>query len=201
MGKEPKSATTKKRERKTAAARREDWLQAALRVLEHQGVANVKINALAEELGITRGSFYGQFKSRQDLLDSLNAYWRDVMDQYLELARSRTSSSLNESLAQIFRVIEENRIMRFEPAMRIWAKNDPSVAQTMTEIDAKRSGFIVTLFAKAGFPPNEAQARAQAFYAYSLHFSLLNPGSVPRAAQAELLSMLDWFSRPLALPA
>ncbi len=55
---------------------REDWIESAQRILIKGGIDTVRVDNLAKELTITRGSFYYHFKSREDLLQSLLANWR-----------------------------------------------------------------------------------------------------------------------------
>src|SRR5580693_7759368 len=54
---------------------REDWLAAARRALLHGGPAAVRVDTLARQLKISRGSFYWHFKDRSDLLAALLAEW------------------------------------------------------------------------------------------------------------------------------
>ena len=44
----------------------DDWAQAALEQIAEQGVAAVAVEPLARRLGVTKGSFYWHFPSRED---------------------------------------------------------------------------------------------------------------------------------------
>src|SRR3546814_8458026 len=46
----------------------EDWAQAALDLIAEQGVSAVAVEPLARRLGVTKGSFYWHFPSREALL-------------------------------------------------------------------------------------------------------------------------------------
>ncbi|QJW85505.1 helix-turn-helix transcriptional regulator [Ramlibacter terrae] len=50
---------------------REDWVRAGMRILARSGVDAVLIPPLATELGVTKGSFYWHFGSRDELLLAL----------------------------------------------------------------------------------------------------------------------------------
>ncbi len=72
---EPEKAAAPKPGRRAASARgvktdlqRADWVRAGLRVLAQSGVDAVLIPRLATDLGVTKGSFYWHFESRDDLL-------------------------------------------------------------------------------------------------------------------------------------
>ena len=46
----------------------DDWALAALDVIAEQGLAAVAVEPLARRLGVTKGSFYWHFPSREALL-------------------------------------------------------------------------------------------------------------------------------------
>ncbi|MFP3380571.1 helix-turn-helix domain-containing protein, partial [Bacillus sp. SIMBA_069] len=56
---------------------REDWVRAALTKLTEAGIESVRVEALAREMNISKGSFYHHFQDRQDLLDSMISYWEE----------------------------------------------------------------------------------------------------------------------------
>src|SRR3546814_7480606 len=58
----------------------EDWAQAALDLIAEHGVAAVAVEPLARRLGVTKGSFYWHFQSRDALLQAALARW-EVVDQ------------------------------------------------------------------------------------------------------------------------
>ena len=49
----------------------ETWIEAATEVLVDQGIDRVRVDVLATQLAVTRGSFYWHFRDREDLLLSL----------------------------------------------------------------------------------------------------------------------------------
>ena len=53
----------------------EDWAQAALDLIAEQGVAAVAVEPLARRLGVTKGSFYWHFPSRDALLQAALERW------------------------------------------------------------------------------------------------------------------------------
>src|SRR3970040_1299384 len=56
----------------------EDWAQAALDLIAEQGVAAVAVEPLARRLGVTKGSFYWHFPSRDALLVAALERWEKV---------------------------------------------------------------------------------------------------------------------------
>jgi AcrR family transcriptional regulator len=55
--------------------RRADWERAALEAIAEQGLAAVAVEPLARRLGVTKGSFYAHFATRDELVDAALARW------------------------------------------------------------------------------------------------------------------------------
>src|SRR5690606_29277331 len=59
----------------------DDWAHAALELIAEQGVASVAVEPLARRLGVTKGSFYWHFPSREALLVAALEHWEQVEQQ------------------------------------------------------------------------------------------------------------------------
>src|SRR5258706_13627413 len=71
------AAPTERNER-PARLSADDWAQAALDVLGEQGLSAVGVEPLARRLGVTKGSFYWHFPSREALLTAALEHWESV---------------------------------------------------------------------------------------------------------------------------
>jgi AcrR family transcriptional regulator len=61
------------------------WIDAGLRALAAGGPDAVRVELIAQELGVTRGGFYWHFPSRQALLEEmLNTWEHRSTDEALE---------------------------------------------------------------------------------------------------------------------
>ena len=58
---------------------RNDWLKAARMALLTGGVEAVRVEKLARNLRVTKGSFYWHFKDREELLDLLLREWEEEL--------------------------------------------------------------------------------------------------------------------------
>src|SRR5690606_41191321 len=94
-------ATPPKTER-PARLRAEDWAVAALDVIAEQGLAAVAVEPLARRLGVTKGSFYWHFPSREALLVAALERW-EAMEQETVFGQleDRKSTRLNSSHVKI----------------------------------------------------------------------------------------------------
>ena len=67
----------------------EDWLRAAQNRLSEHGIESVRIEVLARDLGVSKGSFYWHFRDRGELLDRLLARWEDAETRLAQRRRRR----------------------------------------------------------------------------------------------------------------
>ena len=64
---------------------RSRWIEEGLRALAAGGPDAVRVEALAQALGVTKGGFYGHFADRNALLeDMLDTWERKAIDEVLE---------------------------------------------------------------------------------------------------------------------
>jgi len=163
-----RKAGRNKRIRRTAEVSRDAWLNAAYAILESEGVEQIKVEKLGRMLGLTKGSFYGQFKDRNDLLQALLSNWREEMLNWLKVAQDNKVDDIATNLNFVLNVVEQNELLRFDSALRVWARQEPIVAKVVAEIDEARIAYLLDAFARGGITGDEARARADVFYGYTI---------------------------------
>ena len=103
-----------------------DWIAAATEVLVDEGIDNVRVDVLAGQLSVTRGSFYHHFRDRDDLLRRLLQAWREDTTEQLTARLEHPSGDPQEQLADVlslpFRGRAAERAARIELALRAWAR-------------------------------------------------------------------------------
>ena len=147
------------------ALSRADWTEAAIALLAARGVAAVKITRLADDLGVTRGSFYWHFKDRQDLLSALIKVWEQRNTKAL-LAAVNGSGDLVSGILAIFEcwMAAEPFAPRLDAAMRDWGHQSVKVRRAVRRADRERIKAIAHVFRRAGFEAQEAEIRARVIY-------------------------------------
>ena len=155
----------------------DDWVRAATQVLVDHGIDHVRVDVLAGELNVTRGSFYWHFRDREDLLRRVLQAWREEatvqLSKRLALARSEPRELLADVVTLPFRGRAAVRAARIELAIRAWARRDPMARQALEEADASRIGYHEALFLALGFAAEEAAHRAFLLYGYEVAESLM----------------------------
>ena len=173
----------------------EDWLRAAAKRLAGAGAAAVAVEALARDLGVTKGSFYWHFRDRPALLAALLAQWESrATAPLVERLRSLPGGPRARLQALMATVAAEGG-GSLDPAMRGWALTDAQVRAALERVDETRLAFIAGEFAALGFSPGEARTRARLFYLHLLgEHALALASSKDRLAAGE--RVLALLTRP-----
>ncbi|MGZ8283505.1 MAG: TetR/AcrR family transcriptional regulator [Allosphingosinicella sp.] len=182
------------RRRRVSRIAESRWIEAALTLLADGGVDAVKVEALAEGLGVTKGAFYVRYGNRDELLLAMLDYWRRestiaVLDAFGALNET-PAERLQRVLLLPFRRPDVKERARMEMGIRIWAYRDPRPAATMREVDAHRLRYFQSVLEANGFPPAEAEARAFLIYAYVIADGTL-PGERSEVVRAHCRDLLS----------
>lgn len=156
----------------------EAWIDAATAVLVDQGIDHVRVDVLAGQLQVTRGSFYWHFRDREDLLRRVLQAWRErateLLTARLERAGNDAAAHLRDVISLPFRGRSAARAARIELAIRAWARRDEMAREAVDEADASRIAYHETIFEELGFDAAEARCRAFLLYSYEVAESLLH---------------------------
>jgi len=159
---------TNKKSRSGAKAKlsRERWLAAALDVFRDEGIEGVRVERLARELDVTKGSFYWHFKDRRELLKSMLKYWDEEFTDVVTSDPDFQSGNPRKRLESVAMMIEDRNLARFDLAIRAWAHHDAEAATAVRKVDRKRIKFVRSLFAEMGFQGKELDARTRIFVVF-----------------------------------
>src|SRR5215475_1552347 len=119
------------------------WVAAGLAVLAEGGVDQVRVEIVAERLGVTKGGFYRRFKDRRALLDAVLEEWGQGRIAALDRQTERGDVGPREqikSLIELFSKRVSARGLAIELAIRQWARNDAAAAAAVARVDAYRLG-------------------------------------------------------------
>ncbi len=146
---------------------RSSWIDAGLRALAAGGPDAVRVELLAQELGVTRGGFYWYFEGRQAFLDELLATWeRRSIDEVLERVENEGGDA-RDKVVRAGMLTFSKQLLPIDLAVRDWARRDPSVAKRLRRVDNRRMAYLRSLIGTFCANPDEVEARSM------LAFSLL----------------------------
>ncbi len=146
----------------------EDWLRAAAKRLATGGAAAVAVEALARDLGVTKGSFYWHFRDRPALLAALIAEWESRATAPVIQRLSALPGGPRARLQALLATVAGEGRGSLDPAMRGWSLIDANARAALERVDEARLAFIAGEFTGLGFVPEEARTRARLFYLHLL---------------------------------
>ncbi|EXI77396.1 MAG: putative acrAB operon repressor [Candidatus Accumulibacter appositus] len=155
---------------------RDEWIEAAIDILAEQGVQGMRIEVLAKNFGVTKGSFYWHFKDRQDLVDGVLETWRDGRIRDIDKQTGASPGREREQLLHLIDVYSATRNRKgisIELAVREWARRDAQAATIVEEVDTWRLECTRQLFVRRGLSDDEAKSRSLLLYAYVFGQSLM----------------------------
>ncbi|MBZ9759075.1 TetR/AcrR family transcriptional regulator [Mesorhizobium sp. ESP6-5] len=149
---------------------REAWIAAARKVLEKHGIGEVKIDRLAKQFKVTRGSFYFHFTSLADLRDGLLQEWRDINCEPFWAMREMQNIDGLQFFTDIVHVWVDEA--PFSPlldlAVRDWSRTSKKLAQEVKDIDDLRIELLTRSFRAMGYPEDESLVRARITYFHQI---------------------------------
>ena len=144
---------------------RQDWIDSAWAALGRGTIEHVKVDRLARDLKVTRGSFYWHFRDRQDLMDAVLEAWFAVFG--LEEAILPRLIGIDNPVDRLWIVYEHvirNITGSQTIALRLWAHRTPRIRERLRREDEKRLRHYASEFRALKFDPGEAMRRARTYY-------------------------------------
>ncbi len=176
---------------------RDDWIRAAINLLAKEGIAGLRVERLAQHLGVTKGSFYWHFKDRRELHLAVLEYWKEGRIADIDKQTRCVAGAERQQLAHVIEVYSASRNPRgilIELAVREWARRDEAAAAVVSEVDAVRLDRARRLFLASGLDHERATARAALLYAYVFGMSLLLLPVAPEALEAMRRQIAAWIT-------
>ncbi len=140
-----------------------DWVEAGLAALAEGGVETVRVELLAERLGVTKGSFYWHYANRDALLADMLVAWRRVATHAIIDEVEAAPGDALAKLKTLFAIVAKLE-GRLELAVRRWAAVDARAREALIGIDIRRLDYLEALFRELGFDRGQARARGRLVY-------------------------------------
>ncbi|MBV5243818.1 MULTISPECIES: TetR/AcrR family transcriptional regulator [Mycolicibacterium] len=139
---------------------RRSWIDAGLALLAQEGPDAVRVEVLAQRLGVTRGGFYRQFEGRSDLVTAMLDEWEQ---RSIDEVRARVEAEGGDVQSRVTRagaLTFSDELVPLDLAVRDWARRDSDVAARLRRVDNRRIGFLRELLGAVCEDADEVEARA-----------------------------------------
>ncbi len=149
---------------------RSDWIMAGFDALVGGGHEAIRVEALARDLGTTKGSFYWHFKD-------LRAFHAAMLEAFERLATTGITFSARRGggppRERVMRLVEAVSTLpedecdgaALEPALRDWGRTDPLARAVLERVDARRLADLCAFLGEAGLDAARASEGAVRLYA------------------------------------
>lgn len=175
----------------------EDWIAAGLEALAQGGPAALRAEAIARDIGATKGSFYWHFKDLPAYKSAILDHWqRHCTDEMIALAESQPDarSRLNALIALATAIPDPESPApdhAAEQAIRGWSRHDPLAAEAVARVDRQRLAYLRDQLAEKD---GDAERNARLLYAAHLGLELLAPDAGDSRA-ADLRHLIGLLTR------
>ena len=151
----------------------DDWARGALDLIAEEGVAAVAVEPLARRLGVTKGSFYWHFPSREALLKAALERWERVELEQV-FARLEAITDPRERMRELFRRVAHEVKSHVIYSELLKALDHPVVQPVMQRVSKRRLDYLMLAFRQVGMTRGDAQHRARLAYAAYVGFLQLS---------------------------
>lgn len=150
-----------------------DWQQAALDALSEGGLQNIAIEVLAKRLGVTKGSFYWHYVSRDALIQAALELW-ESQEQEQVFGKLDALPDPQARLTALVGLIADDIKAHKIYSELLKAVDHPMVKLVLARISRKRIEYLTASFRQAGMPRQMAINRARLTYSAYAGFLQLN---------------------------
>jgi AcrR family transcriptional regulator len=163
---------------------RERWIEQGLQALAAGGPDAVRVEALAKDLGVTKGGFYGSFADRNALLEAMLDTWeREATDEVLDRIEREGGDPRTRIERAGMLTFSDDRLLPIDLAVRDWARRDEAVAERLRRVDDRRMGLLREMIGTFCADPDEVEARSLLAFCVAIgeHFLVADHGDRTRA--------------------
>ena len=151
----------------------DDWAQAALDLIAEQGVSAVAVEPLARRLGVTKGSFYWHFPSRDALLSAALERW-EANEQEAIFDRLDAVADPGQRLGALFQLVAHEVKSHKVYSELLKALDHAAVGPVIGRVSQRRLDYLTAAFRQTGLSATDAQHRARLAYAAYVGFLQLS---------------------------
>lgn len=164
--------------------RRQDWIEAGIRLLREHGQQALTIERLSAELEVTKGSFYHHFGALSGFVQALLDWWEQELTLIpMQQAQAEAEpSQRGKRLAALVSQLDH----ALDMAVRAWGLRDEKVGAYVRRVDQQRTDCLADLHRAAGHTAPELRGYLE--YAAFLGMQQLTPA--PQGAERALRRLL-----------
>lgn len=146
-----------------------DWERAAVELIAEKGVQALAIEPLARRMGITKGSFYWHFSSRESLLEQALQRWEEHDSRNLSRSLGEIDQP-RDRLISFFRRVGKEKLTHEVYSQLCASSGHPQVRPVLERVANRRMAHLSAAFREMGMPQEQAGNQARLTYSVYLGF-------------------------------
>jgi AcrR family transcriptional regulator len=141
------------------------WLRAATTAVAEEGMNGLRVQPLAKQLSVTRGSFYWHFTDHGAFVQEFVTHWRDQQLRAVASFEPKGEAPVKAYARLLDTVLTaseaELKRLRVEFAVRGFARRDEFAGAAVAEVDRARTALFIPIVNDFSKNAREAEAFAQ----------------------------------------
>ncbi len=158
------------------------WIKGGFRALAKGGEGAIRVEAIARDIGVTKGGFYWDFKDLNDFKTAMLDFYQTIGTEAI-INNSEKFQTPKEALLFIVNEAikepdDELGGTKIKLAIREWASRDENARIRIQFIDNLRIETLKSIFQATGMAQKDAARNAQILYSAYIGFTnlrLVNP--------------------------
>lgn len=171
------------------------WLDEGIRRVAIKGLSDLNISEIADELAISKSSFYHFFNTKEEYLEQLIEYWEEEgtvnIIKYV-LLQKNLKQPITFLLNHTFTVNFENE--RVLQQFRAAAGTSTYLKNKVEEIDQIRISFLIAMLGQSSYSNGEIADKARQIYRFFLgtvaHCTFVKPNKEEKRRILEDFALL-----------
>jgi len=179
---------------------RQAWIDEGLRMLATGGPGAVRVEVLAQALGVSRGGFYWYFTNRETLLNEMLDFWEHAVTAAVVEQVESGGGDGRARLDRLFTIVAEFgdgavQGIDVELAIRDWARRDELVVDRLQRVDNLRMDYLRSLFASFCPDPDDVEVRCVLTYSVRIARHLITFDHAGRSLPEVMALTRTWLLR------
>ena len=145
------------------------WLEAGLKKVSVKGLLGINISEIADELKVSKSSFYHYFNTKEIYLEQLIEYWEEegtinIIKQVL--VQDNLAEPITFILTNVFDFSFKNECVLQQ--FRVSVDTNKNIKKKVEEIDQIRVSFLIAMLSKSGYSGKDLNNKARQIYRFFL---------------------------------
>lgn len=155
---------------KTEKLSSQNWIEAAFQALTTGGPQAIKVEAIARNLKVSKGSFYWHFTNADALKNQMLEHWYEKATDEIIASLDDASGSPADKLTALVDIVSGDLSERYggisvEAAIRDWGKYSDQVGKMIKKVDGQRLSYLNAQFIAHGYDEENSRSSAVILYA------------------------------------